>query len=85
MQLGKNFINSDPSNLKFVIIQTGICINNPPLIVQVLGKTDQAEEEKWWKILRFSWELFFPQVCQCVPSHQATCRPSVTWTYRQVP
>lgn len=84
MQLGKNFINSDPSNLKFVIIQTGICITNPPLIVQVEGKTNQKEEEKLWKILRFSWELFFPSVSS-VPSHQATCRPSVTWTHRQVP
>lgn len=81
MQLGKIFINSDPANLKFVIIQTGICVTSTALIVQVQGKQDQEDEEELWKILKFSWELIFFQVYQGALSHRATCRPSVTWTF----
>lgn len=66
MQLGKIFINSDPANLKFVIIQTGICVTSTALIVQVQGKQDQEDEEELWKILRILMGAdFFPSVSVC--------------------
>lgn len=70
MQLGKIFINSDPANLKFVIIQTGICVTSTALIVQVQGKQDQEDEEELWKILRiFMGADFFSK---CISVHFPT-------------